>query len=736
MNPYAYRTVGYAVKALSNLSRANIRTYGEEEIPKGAVVFAVNHFTRMETFFIPYYIHRLTRMTLWALADDSLFSGGLGNLLNRLGAVSTKNPDRDLLMVKSLLTGEASWVIFPEGRMVKSKKIFEKTGKKKGQFMIASPDGSHPPHTGTATLALRTEFYRERLRRMLDKSPQEAARLMDLFQIRQIEPVINHETYIVPVNLTYYPIRAKENMLSRMAELFVGDLSGRMLEEIMTEGTMLLSGVDVDMRFGRPIRVAPYLKSEAIQADIGSLTAINFDDSIPSVSMMRKTAQRIMERYMSAIYQLTTVNHDHILASLLKYIPQQKISEQDFRKRAFMATSMCLEGRHFYRHDSLKRNQISLLTDDRYDKMNNFVNLAVEKGVIRKEDNGLIINSDFCEKSDFHRVRVDNPVVVSANEIEPLTELQEQIRDVARENIIRVKYKIKEHLIKKARFEFEKDYARFSVKGESHATDVGTPFFIKGCQKDIGVVLVHGYMAAPLEVRALAEYLGARGYWVYVPRLKGHGTSPEDLAARSYIEWVESVEEGYAIMSEVCRKVVVGGFSTGGGLSLYLASRAANIAGIFAISPPLKLQDFSARFVPAVNLWNRLMKKINVESGKKEFVENHPENPQINYARNPISGIIELDRLMNQVEPGLADIAAPALVIQSYRDPVVNPEGAVKIFKKMGTADKEYLMVNYPRHGIINGEHAHRIFLAVSAFLDRLKISCSRPLQNEKKLFE
>ncbi len=724
MNPYAYKTVGYAVKALSNLSRANIRTYGEEDIPKGAVIFAVNHFTRMETFFIPYYLNRLTQMTIWALADDKLFAGGLGNLLNRLGAVSTKNPDRDQLIVKSLLTGEASWVIFPEGRMVKSKKIFEKKGETKGKFMIASPDGSHLPHTGTATLALRTEFYRERLRRMFDKSPEEAARLMDLFQIKQIEPVIDHDTFIVPVNLTYYPIRAKENMLSRMAELFVGDLSGRMLEEIMTEGTMLLSGVDVDMRFGKPIRVAPYLKSDAIQADIGSPAPINFDDTIPSISMMRKTSQRIMERYMSAIYRLTTVNHDHIFASLLKYIPQNKINEQELRHLAFLATTLCLECMDFSRHDSLMRNQISLLTDDRYDKFNNFINLAIEKGVIRRQDNSIIIDSDFCEASDFHRVRFDNPVVVSANEIEPLTQLQEKLKELALEHKLRVKYKIKESLIKKARFDFEKDYANFAIAGESKTRDVGAPFFIRGnrgSKKDIGVLLIHGYMAAPLEVRALAEYLGELGYPVYVPRLKGHGTSPEDLATSSYMEWVESVEEGYVIMDEVCRKVVVGGFSTGAGLALDLASRVKNLAGVFAISPPLKLQDFSSRFVPAVNLWNKLMGKFNVGAAKKEFVENHPENPNINYIRNPISGIIELDRLMDQIEPKLAGILTPALVVQSFGDPVVSPEGSLKIFKKLGTKYKEYLMVNYERHGIINGEHADRIFLAVGAFLDRLK---------------
>jgi len=723
MIPYAYRTAGYAVKALSNLSRARIRTYGESLIPKGAVIFAVNHFTRMETFLIPYYIHRLTRMPIWALASADLFEGGLGNLLDRLGAISTKNPNRDMLMVKSLLTGEASWVIFPEGRMVKNKKIYEKRHEDKGRFLIASPDGPHPPRTGTAALALRTEFYRERLRQMLGKAPEEAARLKQLFGIEQLGPVLEHETAIVPVNVTYYPLRARENMLSRMAELFMGDLPGRMLEEAMTEGAMLLSGVDIDVRFGTPIRVSPYLKSAAIQADIGSTATINFDDAIPSAGLMRKAAHQIMERYMSAIYHMTTVNHDHLFATLLRYLPKSTISESQLRQRAYLAASLCIECIHLHRHDSLMSNQISLLTDDRYNKFNNFLELAIQKKVVRKTGNTLVVDIDSCASLDFHRVRVENPIAVIANEIEPLTRLQDMIKDLAAQPDLRIKYRVKDHLLKKAWFDFDRDYAEFFVEGQSKPKAVGRPFLVRGDRKDLGIILIHGYMAAPLEVRALGDYLGGLGYRVFAPRLKGHGTAPEDLAASTCMEWVESVEEGYVFMNEICRKVVVGGFSTGAGLALDLCTRVKDIAGVFAISPPMKLQDFSARFVPAVHFWNKLMGKMNVESAKREFIENHPENPHINYFRNPISAINELDRLMDQVADRLPDIKIPALVVQSLGDPVVDPSGSLKVFKGLGAKDKEYLMVNYGRHGIINGEGSERVFGAVGEFLARLTAS-------------
>jgi esterase/lipase len=145
------------------------------------------------------------------------------------------------------------------------------------------------------------------------------------------------------------------------------------------------------------------------------------------------------------------------------------------------------------------------------------------------------------------------------------------------------------------------------------------------------------------------------------------------------------------------------------------------LSGAFAISPPFKLRDFSSRFVPAVSFWNRLMKRMNMESARKEFVENKPENPHINYFKNPISGIMELERLMDQLGDKLPTIQIPTLIVQSLGDPVVKPDGAMKIFKLIGSKDKELLMVNTYRHGIINKEGSERIFKAVGEFIEKLQ---------------
>ena len=325
--------------------------------------------------------------------------------------------------------------------------------------------------------------------------------------------------------------------------------------------------------------------------------------------------------------------------------------------------------------------------------------------------------SKFSSPYDFHRARIDNPVEVMANAVEPLSGLQSRVRRLASLPDFWIRRKVAKRLMERAVDEYKKDYESFYVEGESKPLDVGMPFLVKGRSKRIGVVLSHGYMAAPLEVRELALYLGRLGLWVYVPRLKGHGTSPDDLATRSYQDWQASVDLGYAVVSSLCKRVVAGGFSTGAGLALDLADRMNKVIGVFAVSAPMRLKDFSSKFAPAVDMWNRIMERARQVGAKKEFVENKPENPHINYLRNPISGVVELDRLMDDLEAKLPELRVPALVVQSRGDPVVDPRGSRKIFDLIGSQNKEYTLFNFERHGILLGEGSHRIHKAIGDFI-------------------
>jgi len=103
-----------------------------------------------------------------------------------------------------------------------------------------------------------------------------------------------------------------------------------------------------------------------------------------------------------------------------------------------------------------------------------------------------------------------------------------------------------------------------------------------------------------------------------------------------------------------------------------------------------------------------------------EYVENHPENPHINYLRIPITGVRELERFFDALEPKLAAIKVPALIVQGQGDPVVNPTGSLRGFQRLGSEDKAYVLLSLNRHGIVRGEGAERVHRAVWEFIERL----------------
>jgi esterase/lipase len=651
-----------------------------------------------------------------------LFRGALGDFLDSVGAVSTKNPQRDQLIVKTLLTGEAHWIIFPEGRMVKSQKIIEK-----GRYIVSYAGGKHPPHTGAATLALRTEFYRRRLIELEKQDAAETDRLLREFKISAMDKIHREPTYIVPVNITYYPIRARENILSKLAVTLVGrDMPDRVVEEIMTEGAMLLSGVDIDIRFAPAIDIGPYMQSRTIEDDICSKGSFGFDTPIASRGQMRRDALKIMKRYLDSIYHMTTVNSDHLFAAVVRQMPYLNTSEMDLKRRVFLIASDITAHKSIRLHRNLRDNQLHLLTDDRFHRFRDFLSVAIGKGVLIRKPNGDLHRdtTKLVLPFDFHRVRIDNPIAVMANAIEPLRALQKKIRRIAWLPQCLIRRKVVKALLKIEMAAFEADHAAFFSERESKEKKIGRPYLLPGKfrwkSRQTGVLLIHGYLAAPEEVRALAWHLAESGYPVYAPRLKGHGTSPEDLATRTYQDWVKSVDAGYAIIRSSCNRVIAGGFSTGAGLALDLAARVPDIQGVFAVCPPMRLQDLSAKFVPAVAAWNRLMQKLQVNGGQKLFVDNTPEFPHINYHRNPVSGVRELERLMRALESKLPGIKAPTLIIQADRDPVVDPRGSRSVFEQLGATTKTYTLLNFSRHGILLGEGAEKVHRVISSFIGQL----------------
>lgn len=267
---------------------------------------------------------------------------------------------------------------------------------------------------------------------------------------------------------------------------------------------------------------------------------------------------------------------------------------------------------------------------------------------------------------------------------------------------------------------FEEEHEKFFVAGETKPKDIGRPFLLHRPEDHSSVLLIHGFMAAPYEVREWAEHLFSHGHSVFAPRLPGHGTSADDLEKRSFPEWVNAVERGYSILQTLGKPVIVAGFSTGAGIALHQAiCHPHQYKAVISISAPMKFKSLSSYLTGVLEKWNRLCHLKELGRFQKKFAVNHPDNPEINYRRCPIHGFNQVKHLMRNVHRRLPEISIPALVVQGNRDPKVSPKAGRMIFERLGSVDKRYVEIDHHEHGIVRGRHGQLVFSAVQDFLSR-----------------
>ncbi len=716
--------IEWAVDTLIKAAGIDLRLHGMENIPDQPVIYVVNHFTRLETVLMPYILKKYLKKYSVSLAHESFFTGRMKDFMDNVGAVSTADPDKNKIFIKSLLTDKYPVIIFPEGQIIKDKKIIEK-----GKYLVYNAGIRRPPHSGAARIALLTAFIREKLRILhFRKDNTSIARIASRFDLQtaDVEKIIDKETHIVPVNITYFPVRARENALSKLARKYLNNLSTRLLEELEVEGPILLGKVDIDINFGRPIPAKSYIRSKwTLRRMIADHNTYLNTENFKKIPAFRKTCVKLMHDYMNAIYSMTTINHDHIMSYILTNYRKACFSENDFKKRIFLAIEHLRQIALPNCHTSLYKNQFYLLTDDYHEKYENFIKETVDAKYIKRE-NGIITKNRerFSVMSDFHTIRKDNIIEVLGNEIEPLRNLTRTIDWQKFIPAFFMRWKVRNTFLKLDKTLFENDYHQYFLPGESKANNIGEPFFRKHFFSSKGVILVHGYMAAPEEIRPLADYLHKNGYNVYGARLRGHGTAPEDLAIRNWEKWYDSVSRAYIIMKNSVKTFSIAGFSMGGGIALLqAANKPGRFASVISINAPLQLRSMASKFSPFVVAWNTMLTKMNVNKWKMEFVENDPENKHINYVRNPVRGGYELEMLMRFVEKRLQDVTAPSLIIQASDDPVVDPVSGCEIFNKLGTNEKQFLTVNANHHGILRGQGADEVNTKVLEFLNELNFN-------------
>jgi carboxylesterase len=243
------------------------------------------------------------------------------------------------------------------------------------------------------------------------------------------------------------------------------------------------------------------------------------------------------------------------------------------------------------------------------------------------------------------------------------------------------------------------------------------PYYLPGGAT--GCLLLHGFTASPAEMRPLGEFLASRGYSVLGMRLAGHATYPNDLKHTRWVDWLDDVEDGFALLSSICTRRVLIGQSLGGVIALLAAARFHPEA-VIAISAPYG--DF-----PKPSLKNRLRMRLHPTIRKvvERFPSDHPlyHRRELNYPAYPEFPrqiLPQLDQIILAMMENLAQVHVPVLLVNSRDDRAVPFDCQQAIADHLGSSHIETQAFDGMDHSMVMDPNRQVVFDTIQDFLNRI----------------
>ncbi|NQU59652.1 MAG: alpha/beta hydrolase, partial [Rhodospirillales bacterium] len=544
-------TYAWCVKAFSVLHDRlgiNVKVHGADGKIDDGQIFLFNHFARFETVIPQYIIHEATGAFCRCVAAGELFEGNerLAKFLWDVGAVPTDHPGLLPFLAAEILRGRKV-IVFPEGGMIKDRNVIDD----QGDFGVFSPMGltQRKLHKGAAAIALTLEIFKKRILMVHeDGNHPRLQRWVDALGLESVEALVaaaGKRTLIVPGNATFYPIRNEDNILRKGAALFGGEIGRATLDELLIEGNILLKNTDMDVRFGRPIvpgikwnwweRLAlerAFKRIDSLQ-DLFSLNPKSSRriDRMLSTALGRQT-RLLRDEYTREIYYNVTVNLSHLASRLILTLLKggtTEIGHEPFHTLLYLAVKNAQQEPSINLHRSLVNpERYNGIHKGIWKRFEQFLDMATSSGLIEVAPDIYRFLPKLQQEQAFHEVRLENIISVYANEIAPVTGACRAVDNAILSNSAAEKTNL-------ARLLFDDELRTFrwcrgnyskrnhaQINDQETATENAEPFLlVPDNANDIGVVLIHGFLASPAELRAYGESLAALGYPVIGVRLCG-----------------------------------------------------------------------------------------------------------------------------------------------------------------------------------------------------------------------
>ena len=217
-----------------------------------------------------------------------------------------------------------------------------------------------------------------------------------------------------------------------------------------------------------------------------------------------------------------------------------------------------------------------------------------------------------------------------------------------------------------------------------------------------GALLVHGFTGCPASMRAWGEFLAAAGLTVVGPRLPGHGTRVEDMAATRWEDWYAEAERSYTALRARCDEVFVMGLSMGAALVLRLVeTHPGEIAGAVLVNAAIASNDRRLVLLPVLKHLVKTFPGIANDIKK-------PGVTEVAYDRMPLKPVASMLDGWKDVRADLGKVDCPVLHFHSREDHVVDPGSSALLNRDVPHLQEVVLEDSY--HVATLDNDAERIF--------------------------
>lgn len=245
------------------------------------------------------------------------------------------------------------------------------------------------------------------------------------------------------------------------------------------------------------------------------------------------------------------------------------------------------------------------------------------------------------------------------------------------------------------------------------------PIYIDKKSK-IGILMVHGFSGSPDQFREISIYFAEKGFTVFAPLLKGHGTSPDDMFETSAYDWAQSVKDAYFKLREKTEKIFLIGNSFGASLCMWLAKELNNEPiGVASMGGAVFLRH---HFVISLRIHTYgFLKKFYKKPIRYYKMDYTDMNNEVSYSSLPTRSIRQFLRfLKKEIQPSFENVKIPALVVHSENDRVVHPKSAAFIYDKLNSPLKKLYWVKSNHHIPISDECKSELFERIFQFLQEI----------------